>query len=186
MLLRPESERVHVDAGVGGAGVGEEGLNEIEVGSLALREAILAVELELGGDDWVLAPTVEGESGLREDEGAGIADERLLGVAGRLGKVVLVGTSGSDTRVSSVSGVYPPVIIGGVNGVDEGGRGARGLPGEINVGPTIKSGSVGEETVDIDKVVVGRSTDTLGASNRVGTTKGMDGVGGEHRRHRCS
>jgi len=75
VLLRPESERVDVDTSVGGAGVGEEGLDKIEVGSLALREAILAVELELGGDDGVLAPAVEGKSGLREDEGAGIADE---------------------------------------------------------------------------------------------------------------
>ena len=110
MLLGTESERVDVDAGVGCAGVGEEGLDEIEVGSLALREAILAVELELGGDDGVLAPTVETKSGLGEYEGTGIADERLLGVAGWLGKVVLVGISGSDTGEGGVSGVSPVSI----------------------------------------------------------------------------
>ena len=174
MLLGPESERVHVDAGVGGAGVGEEGLDKVEVGSLALREAILAVELELGGDDGVLAPTVEGKSGLREDEGAGIADERLLGVAGGSTKVVLVGISGSDTGEGGVSGVSP-VIFGGVDSIIN--ICCIGFSGKINVYTSIEGCGVGEETVSIDKVVVGRSTDTLGASNRVGATKGMDGVG---------
>ena len=122
MLLRPEGERVHVDAGVGCASVGEEGLDKVKVGSLALREAILAVELELGGDDWVLAPTVEGKSGLGEDEGAGIGDERLLGVAGRGAKVVLVGAAGGDAGEGGVSGVTP-VILGVVDGGDEAGSG---------------------------------------------------------------
>ena len=48
------------------------GLNEVEVGSFTLREAVLAVELELGGDDGVLTPAVHGEGGLGENEGAGI------------------------------------------------------------------------------------------------------------------
>ena len=72
MLLGAESEGVYVDSGVRGAGVGEEGLDKVEIGSLALREPILTVELELGSDYGVLAPTVEGESGLRKDEGTGI------------------------------------------------------------------------------------------------------------------
>ena len=132
MLLGPEGERVHVDSGVGGASVGEEGLDEVEVGSLALREAILAVKLELGGDDGVLAPTVEGKSGLGEDEGACIGDEGLLGVAGRYAEVVLVGVSGGDARVGGVSGVSP-VIIGVVDGIFELLCVGDGVVGEVNV-----------------------------------------------------
>ena len=48
------------------------GLNEVKVGSFTLREAVLAVELELGGHDGVLTPAVHGEGGLGENEGAGI------------------------------------------------------------------------------------------------------------------
>ena len=45
VLLRAESERVHVDTSVGVAGVVLVGLHQIEVGTLTLREAVLAVEL---------------------------------------------------------------------------------------------------------------------------------------------
>jgi len=176
VLLGPESERVDVDSGVGCASVGEERLDEVEVGSLALREAILAVELELGGDDGVLAPTVEGKSGLGEDEGACIGDERLLGVPSRDAEVVLVGVSGGDAREGGVSGVSP-VVIGVVHGGNEPGRSSGAVVGEVDVRPTINGSSVGEETVGVDEVVVGRSADTSGASNRVGAAEGMDGVG---------
>ena len=176
VLLRPEGERVHVDAGVGCASVGEEGLNKVKVGSLALREAILAVELELGGDDGVLAPTVEGKSGLGEDEGACIGDERLLGGTGGSTKVVLVGVAGGDAGEGCVSGVAP-VIFGVVDGGDEAGSGGRCVVGEVNVSTAIKSSSVGEEAVGVDEVVVGIAAGTARAGNRVGATEGMDGVG---------
>jgi len=177
VLLRPEGERVDVDAGVGCASVGKVRLDKVKVGSLALREAILAVELELGGDDGVLAPTVEGKSGLGEDKGAGIGDERLLGVAGRGSEVVLVRVAGGDAGEGGVSGVAP-VILGVVDGGDEAGSGGRvGVVGEVNVRAAIKSSSVGEEASCVDEVVVGIATGTARAGNRVGATKGMDGVG---------
>ncbi len=69
VLLRAESKRVDVDTSVGGAGVAEERLDKVEVRAFTLREAVLTVELELGSDDWVLAPTVEAERGLGEHEG---------------------------------------------------------------------------------------------------------------------
>ena len=176
VLLGAEGERVDVDAGVGCASVGEEGLDEVEVGTLALREAVLAVELELGGDDGVLAPAVEGKSGLREDECACITDKRLLGVTGRLGKVVDVGVAGGDTGEGCVSGVSP-VILGVVKGSDKTGGGRRAVVREVNVRSTVNGGGVGEETVGIDKVVVGRTAGAPGSSNRVGATEGVDGVG---------
>lgn len=54
------------------------GLNEVKVSSFTLREAVLAVELELGGDDGILTPAVHGEGGLSENEGAGIRNTRVL------------------------------------------------------------------------------------------------------------
>ena len=181
MLLGTEGERVDVDSGVGCPGVGHVGLDKVEVGSLALREAILAVELELGGDDGVLAPTVEGKSGLREDKGTGIGDERLLGVAGSLSKLVLSGASSSDTGEGtsrcSVSAVVAPVIIGVLDGIDNALR--IKVAGKISrkVRLAIKRIGIGKETIGIDKVVVGRSTGTGRAGNRVGSAKGMDGIG---------
>ena len=176
MLLGPEGERVHVDTGVGCPGVGKVGLDKVKVGPLALREAILAVKLELGGNDGVLAPTVEGKSGLGEDKGAGIGDERLLGGTGRGAEVVLVGVAGGDAREGGVSGVAP-VILGVVDGGDEAGRGGRAVVGEVNVSTAIYCRSVGEEAVGVDKVVVGIAAGTAGSGNRVGAAKGMDGVG---------
>ena len=77
VLLRAKGERVDVDARVRGAGVRLERLDEVEVGALTLREAVLAVKLELGGDDRVLAPAVHVKSRLGEDEGARIRNSRV-------------------------------------------------------------------------------------------------------------
>ena len=74
MLLRAESEGVHVNAGIGAASVVLVGLDNIEVVALTLREAVLAVELELGRDDGVLTPAVHVEGSLGENESAGIGD----------------------------------------------------------------------------------------------------------------
>ena len=181
MLLGPEGERVDVDTGVGCPGVGHVGLDKVKVGSLALGEAILAVELKLCGDDGVLAPTVEGKSGLREDKGTGVGDERLLGITCSLAKLVLSSASTRDTGEGAggvaVSAVVAPVIIGVLDGVDDVIR--CKVAGKVGrkVRLAIKCIGVGEETVGIDKVVVGSATGTGRSSNRVGSAKGMDGVG---------
>jgi hypothetical protein len=49
-------------------------LDPREVGTFTLREAILAVKLELSDDNRVLTPTVHIQRGLSEDEGACIRD----------------------------------------------------------------------------------------------------------------
>jgi len=81
VLFRAEGERVHVDAGVRSAGVVLPRLNLVKVGALTLREAVLAVELKLGGDDRVLAPAVHVKRGLGEHEGASIRHSRLFGAS---------------------------------------------------------------------------------------------------------
>ena len=79
MLLRAESKGVHVDTSVGVAGVVLVGLDEVKVGSLALGEAVLTVELELGGHNRVLTPAVHIKGRLSKDEGSCIRDTRLTG-----------------------------------------------------------------------------------------------------------
>jgi hypothetical protein len=58
VLLRAEGEGVYVDTSIGVAGVVLEGLDYIEVGSLTLREAVLAIELKLGSYYRVLTPAM--------------------------------------------------------------------------------------------------------------------------------
>jgi len=55
VLLWLESERVHVDANSWDVGVVLVWLNQVEVVAIANLEAVVAVELEQSGDDWVLA-----------------------------------------------------------------------------------------------------------------------------------
>ncbi len=95
MLLGAQGKGVHVDTGVGSGGVVLVGLDGVEVGTLALREAVLAVKLELGGDDGVVAPAVEEEGSLGEDEGAGIGDAGVLKVAGGLLNAVITRSVGT-------------------------------------------------------------------------------------------
>ena len=72
VLLRAKGERVNVNTSIRRASVRLVRLDEVEVGTLTLREAVLAVKLELSGDDRVLTPAVHVEGGLGEDEGARI------------------------------------------------------------------------------------------------------------------
>ena len=55
MLLGLEGERVHVDTSGRDVGVVLEGLDLVEIATLANLEAVVAVELEKGGDTRVLA-----------------------------------------------------------------------------------------------------------------------------------
>ena len=148
MLLGSQRERIQVDTGIRGASVVLPRLNEVEVSALALREAILAVKLELGSDDWVLTPAVHIERSLGEDESAGIGDTRVLG-AREVGQVV-VGGSGL------VRAELPP----------------RGLGG-VNIGGT----SVVEETGGADVRAGGVGDGVVRAESHDGVGEGIDGVG---------
>jgi len=72
VLLRAKGEGVDIDTSVRVSGVVLERLNEVEVSSFALREAILTVKLELSGNNRVLTPAVHLVSGLSKNEGTGI------------------------------------------------------------------------------------------------------------------
>jgi len=99
VLFRAKGEGVQVDTGVWVAGVVLPWLNEVEVGALALREAVLAVELQLGSDNGVLTPAVHVKSSLGKHEGASIRDSRLNSID--TGDTA--GTESTNTEVTSVT-----------------------------------------------------------------------------------
>ena len=120
MLLRAKRERVHVDAGVRSTGVELVRLDEVEVGALTLREAVLAVELQLGGDNRVLAPAVHVKRGLGKHEGASIRERRTGGIGvGKISSRVVSLTRGRNIVSNS--------IIEETRSVNERTRGKRGL-----------------------------------------------------------
>jgi hypothetical protein len=78
VFLGAKGERIHVNAFIGVASVGLVRLDPREVSSFTLREAVLAVKLELSGDNGILAPAMEVQRGLSEDEGTSIGDSGVL------------------------------------------------------------------------------------------------------------
>ena len=150
VLFGPKGKRVQVDTGVGVAGVVLPRLNEVEVGAFALREAVLAVELQLGGDNGVLTPAVHVEGSLSEHEGAGVRQSGLL--------------ASGDTEVALVAG-----------GVGSGGPEVACKAGASNGGDIVSAG-LGEEAAGIDDAV--GATNGVRAAERVnGVGQGIDGIG---------
>ena len=98
MLLGLESEGVHVDTSGRGASVVLVRLHAIEVGSLALREAVLTVELDLSDLDGVLALALDtrGKDDLGEEVVGGTLKDALI-----IGEV---SSGGVDTRASRETG----------------------------------------------------------------------------------
>ena len=149
VLFGPKGKRVQVDTGVGVAGVVLPRLNEVEVGAFALREAVLAVELQLGSDNGVLTPAVHVEGGLSEHEGAGVRQSGLL--------------ASGDTEVALVTD-----SVG--SGGPEVACAATGSTGDV------VSASLGEEAAGIDDAV--GATNGVRAAERVnGVGQGIDGIG---------
>ena len=135
MLLGSERKGINVDSSVGGAGVVLEGLDNVEVRTLSLRDAVLAVKLELSSDDGVLAPAVEVEGGLSEHEGAGVGDGRAGGVGTvgveDTGGVPVLGGRGNvsgDKGVNSTGHLEDTSIDKGVGTRGLGGA-AEGMDG---------------------------------------------------------
>ena len=155
MLLRSKRKGVNVDAGIGGTSVVLEGLNNVEVRTFSLRDAVLAVKLELSGDDGVLTPAVEVEGGLSEHEGAGIGEH---GGGGAGGSAVLVEDAG-----------LVPVLGGSSSAGDEAVEGAGHLEdtaGDEGVGTGGLGGAAervdgGRESINGIGVVEGLGTEDL-------------------------
>ena len=125
MVLGVEGERVNVDADRGDIGVVLEGLDQVEVGALALGEAIVAVELDLRRNRGVLARktlnTGDGVAGLERRAVEPVGEvERLLalvdihrGVAGREG----VALRNPDELLARVVEGHLDLVSAGGNGL---------------------------------------------------------------------
>ena len=107
VLLRAESEGIHVDTGIRGTGVVLEGLDNVEVSSLTLGEAVLAVQLKLGSHHRVLTPAVHVKGGLSKHKGTGVRHVGTLnaevGDGGAHGSRVLEKTTGGHKSVGALS-----------------------------------------------------------------------------------
>jgi len=149
MLFGAQGKRVQIDTGIGVAGVVLPRLDEVEVGAFALREAVLAVELQLGSDNGVLTPAVHVEGGLGEHEGAGVRQSGLL--------------AAGNTEVAGVAG-----------GAGRGGPEVACKAGASS-GSDIVCASLGEQAADIDEVMGSR--DGVRAAERVNCVgQGINGV----------
>ena len=155
------------------------GLDPGEVGTLTLREAVLAVELELGNDDGVLAPAVHIQGGLREHKGSGIRDGGTVVEVGGANKGAQGNTRGSrlllELHVVGVVGVGRVGDCGVRKGV-----GTTKLRARVGVGRTIPV--AGEEiSLDVNGagIVEGALAVDVGvlAGKLLRATKGVDGVG---------
>ena len=152
MFLRPECEGINVDAGVGSTGVVLEGLNDIKVRPLTLGEAVLSVELELGSDDGVLAPAVEVEGSLGQDEGAGI------GQHGAGGDRVFAVEDTARRRM--------PVLCGVGSARDEAIEGTGHLE-DTSTDESIDTGGLSLATKDVNRR--GEGIEGIGVVERLGT-----------------
>jgi hypothetical protein len=137
-------------------------LDPREVRSFTLREAILAVKLELSGDDGVLSPAMHVQRGLREDEGTSIRDTRVILVTSRL----LERSNDGSRETSSVQGnlltshIYLVVRIGGTVPVSS----------ETSRDVRIHSTRILEKTTGIN-------VSTRVSSDGSGTSESVDSIG---------
>jgi hypothetical protein len=162
MFLRAESKGVDVDTLIRVSGVGLVRLDPREVRSFTLREAILAVKLELSGDDGVLSPAVHIQRGLREDEGTSIRDTRVILVTTRL-------LERSNDRSRETSGVQGDLVASKIDLIVRIG-GTVPVSSETSGGNVVKSTSVLEQTTGVN-VSAGISR------NRLRTSESVDSVG---------
>jgi len=147
MLLGSQGERINVDTSVRSLSVVLVRLDKVEVSAFTLRETILAVKLELSGDNRVLAPAVKVKRSLRENESTGIRNTRVFksGVwcsvtRTKVGLRIVIST-GSGVRT-----LMPPISIGDINGT-----------------------SLCKQTRSVDVC-------SAGLSNSIVTTEGVDGI----------
>jgi hypothetical protein len=117
VLLWAESKRIDVNTSVRVAGVALVWLDEVKVGSLTLREAVLAVKLKLSSYNRIFTPAVHVESGLSHYKGTGIRNTRVGHGLVLLGPVIVAvhsfipeyTTRSRSTWVAIVYSVTTPV-----------------------------------------------------------------------------
>jgi len=171
VLLGAQGKGVHVDTSVGGGSVVLVGLHGVEVGAFTLREAVLAVKLELSGDNGVVAPAVEKEGSLGKDEGTGIRNTGVGFEARGQGGTLTVNTAGV-VAISSKVGNRVPTSVTSVRKTSAGVK--RSVPpagtGYVN------STSILEHVV-VDEGAGGEGSGFLSTEGVDGVGKSINGVG---------
>jgi hypothetical protein len=162
MFLRAESKGVDVNTLIRVSGVRLVRLDQREVSSFTLREAVLSVKLELSGDDGVLSPAVHIQRGLREDEGAGIRDTRVILVTARL-------LERSNNGSRKTSGVQRDSITSHICLIVRIGR-TIPVSSETSRDVLIHSTGILEETTGIN-------VSTRISSDGSGTSESVDSIG---------
>jgi hypothetical protein len=128
MLLGPQREGINVDTSVRSLSVVLVRLDKVEVSAFTLRETILAVKLELSGDNRVLTPAVEVKRSLSENESTGIRNTRVLKglrltiTRSKVGLRVVIGALIGKRRLkrTRLSTLVPPVRRRNINGTSLG------------------------------------------------------------------
>jgi hypothetical protein len=171
VLLRSQGERVHVDTLIRASGVRLVRLDPREVGSFTLRETILAVKLELSGDDGILSPAVHVQRGLSQNEGTSVRDggviEVTIGEILKLGENLWVKTT--VFRIQRNSGTAKVGLIIRI-------LGTMPVSSETSGDIIVKSTSVIEQTTSVNKGV-SVSSDGSGTSESVDSVgEGVNGV----------
>ena len=170
MLFGAEGKGVDVDARIGGARVVLEGLDNVEVRAFTLREAVLAVKLELGRDDGVLAPAVHIEGRLRKNEGSGIRNVRARDgcLALSEGEGNARGIQGGKTGVRASS----PLLrkVGGGSRIDRASLLEKAAGGDESVG----AGRLGGASESVDGV--GEGVNGVRVVEGLGTERAVKGL----------
>jgi hypothetical protein len=147
-------------------------LDPREVGSFTLRETILAVKLELSGDDGVLSPAVEVQRGLSQNEGTSVRDGGVIEVT--IGEIPELSKDGGvNTSNGGILGDSGATKVGLIEGV----LGTVPVSSETRRDVIVKSTSIVEETTGINEGTR-VSSDGSGASESVDSIgEGINGIG---------
>jgi len=145
VLFGAEGERVDIDTSAGVASVVLVRLDEVEVGTFTLGEAVLTVELQLGSDNGILTPAVHVKGSLRYNKGHRVSDG-----GGRLTSLSEGGTEGIN--------ILEHIIMAGGTGAGKVGADKRTGLGSSDIGEVKKRRS---QYIKIISVVKGLGTKQL-------------------------
>ena len=101
VLFWSKREGVDVDTGVRSSGVVLPWLNLVKIGTLTLRESVLAVKLKLSNNNWILTPAVHVKGGFSKNEGASIGNS---GSGDITDSSPSISSSAGGDKVASLSG----------------------------------------------------------------------------------
>jgi hypothetical protein len=164
VLLRSKGEGVHVDTLIRVSCVGLVRLDPREVRTFTLREAVLAVKLELSGDDRVLSPTMHVQRSLSKDECSGIRDTRVIEMRSTAGSSKSLDISRGSRVERNLNSTKSRLIVRVGRTVPVSSETSKVL-GRI----IVKSTSILEKTLGIDESIAI-------SSNGGRTSEGVDSI----------